>query len=188
VLVARCGQPAHQLVVLRGVVGLLAVEDDQLGGVGAEPGEGVDRPVPPDLGRGGEAGLLPVQPLQPADQPDLTGQGAGEHGLAEAPDRVGEHGGAVAGHGRDELELGLHDLLEPDPRRVRVEEQQVVLGVVDRRHPDEAVPVADPLQPAELAETGGPGRSGGRSVGGGRHHGVGHGSGSFRARVDNVVM
>ena len=118
-----------------------------------------DRPVLAHLGGGPEPGPVPVEPFQAADQTDLPRQGAGQHGLAEAPDRVGEHGGAVPGHAGDQLDLGLHDLVEADPGRVGVEEQQVVLRVVDGRHPDEAVRVADPLQTPELAEPRRPARA-----------------------------
>ena len=87
----------------------------------------------------------------------------------------------MAGHAGDQLELGLDDLLEADLGQVGVEEQEVVLGMVDRRDADETVVVADPRQAPQLAEPAGRGGgSGGGEVG--DLGPVRHFSHSFRGR------
>ena len=155
-------QAAHQLVLRGGdLLALAAVEDDQLRRVGAEPGQGLDVPAVAEHGLGAEAGGGVGEQLEAADHPDVRRDGGREHALAEGPHRVDEHGGRLGRHPGDQLQLGLHDLGGADVGDVGVEQGEVVLGVVDRGHPDEAVGVADALQTAQLAQRGDPGSEGG---------------------------
>jgi hypothetical protein len=133
----------------------VAVEHHQLRGVGTQAGEHRHRPSLAKHRLGAEAGGRVGEVLETADDAHARRDGLAQHCLAEGPHRVEEHRRALGRHRRNQLELGEHHLLVAHLGQVAVEQGEVVLRVVDGRHPDEAVGVADPLEASQLPELGG---------------------------------